>query len=437
MAVNVIGVEKNSIAEKNGINKCILLKINGNDINDVFDYEFYTKETKICVEFIKQDENITININKQQYEPLGCNFDTYLIDKKHSCKNNCIFCFINQLPKGMRPELYFKDDDERLSFLFGNYITLTNLSKKEIERIIAMKISPINISVHTTDAKLREHMMKNKNSGAVLKYIDDFANAGIKMNFQLVLCPDINDGDKLEQSLKKLGKYFPSVQSIACVPLGLTKHREHLPYLNAYTQQSATKQLDIMLKYGDLFLEEYGFRLVYPSDEWFILAKKPIPDYNFYEDYPQLENGVGMWRKVRDEFVSELEYQQALDTCLQYDLVTGEITKPFAQELCDMMKSKFPNINITVHAVKNIFFGGNVNVTGLLTGQDIIEQLSGKLQSKTLLLPENILRDENDLLLDDISANEIGKKLCVDIKILPQNGADALCVLLNKEIETY
>ncbi len=435
MAVNVISADKKSIAEKYGIYNCKLLSINGNNINDVFDYEFYTKEKQLSIEFIVNNKTIKISVNKDEYEPLGCNFSTYLIDKKHSCKNNCIFCFIDQLPKGLRKELYFKDDDERLSFLFGNYITLTNLSSKEIERIINMRISPINISVHTVDECLRISMMKNKNSGNVLRYIDEFAAADIKMNFQLVLCADINDGDKLVQSIEKLGSYFPNVQSIACVPLGLTKHRDNLPVLKAYDENSAKKQLEIMLYYGDLFYKKHGARLVYPSDEWFILAKMPIPDYNFYEDYPQLENGVGMWRKVYSEFEDELNYQQPSSAVHEYDLVTGEIAKPLAKQLCNMVKSKFKNINITVHPVKNNFFGGNVNVTGLLTGQDIIQQLSGKLQTKSLLLPENLLRDENDLLLDDVSINEIEKKLGVSVKILPQNGSDALLMILNKEVQ--
>ncbi len=432
MAVHVAYTKKNTAANKLKLDSCTILSINGNEINDMLDYEFYTKskEMQICV--IRENKQETLIVEKQEYEPFGCEFDTFLIDEKHMCKNKCVFCFVDQIPKGLRSDLYFKDDDERLSFLYGNYITLTNLNKSEIDRIIKMNISPMNISVHTVDCDLRVQMMKNPNAGKVLAYIDDFNEAGIKMNFQLVLCPGINDGEKLAQSLEKLAAYYPNVQSIAAVPVGLTKYRQNLAPLKVYNEKSAKEQLEIMLKYGEKFKKEYGSRIIYPADEWFILAKKPLPDYDFYEDFVQLENGVGMWRNFYSEFINELQYIKPPMFTKKFDVVTGEITKDLAKELCDELCARVPKVKIKLHVVKNEFFGGNVCVTGLLTGEDIIKTLKGKMFSKTLLLPENILRDENDVLLDNTSLKQLSDELGVKVKILPQNGANAAMVMLGK-----
>ncbi len=434
MAVTIKNTEKNTVAHRLNLSGCTLISINGNEINDMFDYEFHTKNKTLDLVFVKDGIQTETSIKKDEYQPFGCEFETYLIDKKHTCKNKCVFCFVDQIPKGLRSDLYFKDDDERLSFLFGNYITLTNLTQKEIKRIINMNISPVNISVHTVDAKLRVEMMKNPHAGEVLSFIDELNSAGIKMNFQLVLCPDINDGEKLIESLEKLGSYYPNVQSIAAVPVGLTKYRQNLAPLTAYSEKSAKKQLEIMLKYGEFFMQKFGTRLIYPSDEWFILSKTPLPNIEFYEDFPQIENGVGMWRMFCDEFIEEMEFQSAPLLPQNFDLVTGEITSELSAELCTILHKKFPNVTVKVHTVKNNFFGGNVNVTGLLTSADIIAQLKTELSSKTLLLPENILRDDSDLLLDNVSVDEIARELNVNIIILPQNGAEALCVMLGNKL---
>ncbi len=433
MAVKIEYTNEGSAAHEHNLSGCTLVSINGNDINDMFDYEFYTKCENLEIAVIRSGENEVLTVQKGEYDPLGCEFETYLMDEHHTCKNKCIFCFVDQIPKGLRSDLYFKDDDERLSFLFGNYITLTNLSQKEVKRIIEMNISPVNISVHTVNPKLRVEMMKNPNSGEVLQYIDEFNKADVSMNFQLVLCPGINDGEFLIESLEKLGAYYPNVQSIAAVPVGLTKYRQNLTPLVPYDEKSAKKQLDIMLEYGEKFLNKYGTRLIYPSDEWFLLAKMQIPDYNFYEDYPQLENGVGMFRRLFDEFCEELKYQKRPLFKKSVDIVTGEITSELAHELCGKLQEKFTNVHIKIHTVKNLFFGGNVNVTGLLTGEDIISAVKGKLISKTLLLPENITRDSFDVLLDNITVSDIEKALGVKVKLLPQDGAQALRVILGKK----
>ena len=289
MAVTIESLEKGSPAARLGLAAGDnLVTVDGHEINDMLDYEFYTSRTAFTLAAVCGGEPREFTVQKEEYQPFGCNFKTYLIDKQHSCCNRCIFCFVDQMPCGMRDTLYFKDDDERLSFLYGNYITLTNLSQKEADRIAAMRISPINISVHTVDPEMRVKMMKNKHSGEVLRYIDQFAAAGIEMNFQIVLCPGWNDGDYLQQSLEKLSSYYPAARSIAVVPIGLTKYREGLPHIDPLTPESAAATIDQIEAVGRANLEKYGERLVYPSDEFFLLAKRPIPDAEYYGDYSQL-----------------------------------------------------------------------------------------------------------------------------------------------------
>ncbi len=432
MPVNVKSTSLNSPASAHNLQNAVLLSIDGKKINDVFDYEFYSQGSRIKVKYEKGGQIFDEIIEKEEFLPLGCEFDTYLIDKKHSCKNKCIFCFIDQLPKGLREHLYFKDDDERLSFLFGNYITLTNLTLKEVDRIIKMRISPINISVHTLNENIRVQMMKNPRSGKVLNYIQKFHEAGIMMNFQIVLCPGVNDGEDLKQSLEKLGGLYPYANSIAVIPPGLTKFRENLPKVKAFDENSAKKALLILEEYGEKFLAQHGKRLVYPSDEFYILAKKRVPNMAFYDDFAQIENGVGMWRKLHTEFMYALHFKKAPLHFKKFDIVTGEITAPLIKRLCAAVSFRFPQIKIKVHAVKNNFFGGNVNVTGLLTGTDIIEQCKGKLISKNLLLAENMLREEQDMFLDNITLDYLKKELSTDVEILPADGGKALDVILRK-----
>ncbi|MFV0352072.1 MAG: DUF512 domain-containing protein [Oscillospiraceae bacterium] len=432
MPVNIQDIEKGSPAENAGLlpGMCIY-KIDGHEIRDGLDYEFYSSPARYIVEVLENGQTHKYTVSKQEYQPLGCVFGTYLIDKQHTCKNKCVFCFVDQMPKGMRKSLYFKDDDERLSFLFGNYVTLTNLSQREVDRIIEMRISPINISVHAANPEVRVKMMKNIHSGEVLKYIPKLAAAGIALNTQLVLCPGINDGKELRNSIEWLAQFRPSLESIAAVPVGVTKYRDNLPQLDTYTKETAAEQLDIMLEYGDRFAAEAGQRTVYPSDEWFLKAERPIPPEEFYDGYLQLENGVGMWRLLYDEFTQELERYSGAPS-VEYDLATGALAAPLLAELAQKLKEKFMQANIKVHCVKNDFFGHGVTVAGLLTGQDIINQLKGKLTSKVLLLPDVMLRAEGDLFLDDISPADVEEALGVKIRFVPRDGASLLAAMLEK-----
>ncbi len=434
MAVKIEGVAHGTPAEKAGLCPGMqLLLIDGHEINDGLDYEFHSSggELELLVQEPFGEETKSIHITKQEYEPLGCEFASYLIDKQHRCKNNCVFCFVDQLPKGMREPLYFKDDDERLSFLFGNYITLTNLKPKEVDRIIDMRISPVNISVHTVNPELRVKMMGNRFAGEVLEYIPKLAEGGIQLNTQLVLCPGLNDGEELRRSIEWLAGFYPQIQSIAAVPVGLTKYRENLAQLRAYTQQEAAQQLAIMLEYGNRFKEEYGIRIVYPSDEWFLLAGQPIPTEEFYDGYMQLENGVGMWRLLEDEFTEALEQEDEEPAPAAADLVVGMLSAPLLQKLAAMLEEKFPQVSLTVHPIVNDFFGHGITVTGLLTGQDIIAQLKGKMHSGRLLLPAVLLRAEGDILLDDMTPEEIGEALDVTVEIVPTGGENLLYAALD------
>lgn len=430
MAVKITGTEKGSPAHKAALAGTVLLSIDGNEINDMLDYEYHSSGAKLELAVMRGGKLHYIALEKEEYEPLGCQFESYLIDKKHSCRNKCIFCFIDQLPKGLRETLYFKDDDERLSFLFGNYITLTNLNAHEVERIKKMHISPINISVHTVEPELRVQMMTNKHAGEVLRYIDEFAEAGIEMNCQLVLCRDINDGEHLRKSIEKLAGLYPAVQSIAAVPSGLTRYREGLYPLVPYDKESACAVLDILEEYGELYKQQHGVRIIYPGDEWFLLAGRPIPPNEYYDEYLQLENGVGMWRRLHDEFMEALPALKRTWLPHMIDVATGTLAYPLIRLLTDTLQSLHPNVHIRVHAIENNFFGGNISVAGLITGADLIAQLKGKLKSRTLGIPIAMLREEKDRFLDDVTIKQLEKTLGVRVRILPQEGAALVAALL-------
>lgn len=413
-----------------------LLAAGGRELFDMLDYEFHTASAEFDLLICRGGEKMSLHIIKGEYEPLGCDFSTYLADEKHSCDNHCMFCFIDQLPPGLRETLYFKDDDERLSFLYGNYITLTNMSRREMDRIKTMHISPINISVHTTNPKLRIRMLANRRAGEIMEQLRELAAAGIEMNCQLVVCRGVNDGDELRRTLEDLITLAEHIGSIAAVPAGLTDYRKGLYRLEAYDGPSASAALDILEEYGERCLQKLGTRLIYPGDEWYLQAGRSMPEYDFYENFAQLENGVGMWRMYRDEFCRELQQAHGLVLPRKLDVVTGELAAPLIRECVNALHKKYPWVRVQVHAVRNEFFGGNVTVAGLVTGTDIVKQCSGKLQGKTLGIPEVMLRDEKDLFLDNMTPAQVGKSLGVKIEILPNGGSDSCLAMLGRKYYT-
>ena len=393
MAVKIFDVTTGSHADKAGIKKGeTLLSINSNEIVDVLDYRFYQVNRKLTLEVADEDKNVrTIEMTKGEYEEIGLEFETYLMDKQHSCRNKCIFCFIDQLPKGMRESLYFKDDDSRLSFLFGNYITLTNITEHEIDRIIKMHISPINVSVHTTNPELRCKMMNNRFAGDTLKYLKRFADAGITLNCQIVSCPGINDGDELVRTLTDLENL--GVNMTAIVPVGLTRYRENLYPLVPYNKETAGQTIDIIEKMGDECVKKHGRRIFFPGDEFYLLAEREIPSPEFYEDFSALEDGIGMIAYLTDDVGWKLEELDADESlCHKVTIACGEGVFPYMKRIMSMINEKFPNITINTRAIKNNFFGGGVNVSGLVTGGDLIDQLRGDDLGDRLIIPSSMLR---------------------------------------------
>ncbi|MBE6777572.1 MAG: DUF512 domain-containing protein [Ruminococcaceae bacterium] len=436
MSVIIDSVEKGSPAYKVGLKSGFtLLKLNGNEIMDVLDYRFYQNGEKILVEFINEKGKIKHKkVKKREEDELGLGFQTYLMDKQHSCLNKCVFCFIDQLPKGMRDSLYFKDDDSRLSFLFGNYITLTNITEHEVERIIKMHISPINISVHTTNPELRVKMMRNKNAGKVLELIKRFNDAGIKINCQLVLVPDMNDGKELERSLSDLTA-LENVECIAAVPVGLTKHREDLPKIQSFDEERAQKTIDIIDGFGNETLEKYGNRRCYASDEFYLLAKRQMPSAEYYGEFLQLENGVGLWSLLKseaDEAFSLCDYE--IENKRKVSLVTGVSAYPLIREIVDKALKKWDNLECRVYAIENDYFGSSITVAGLVTATDIIKQLSGKELGDELLIPTVMLRSERDMFLDSITVEELAKELGVPVTIVEVDGYDLVSKISGEEI---
>lgn len=425
MAVKIFDVTTGSHADKAGIKKGeTLLSINSNEIVDVLDYRFYQVNRKLTLEVADEDKNVrTIEMTKGEYEEIGLEFETYLMDKQHSCRNKCIFCFIDQLPKGMRESLYFKDDDSRLSFLFGNYITLTNITEHEIDRIIKMHISPINVSVHTTNPELRCKMMNNRFAGDTLKYLKRFADAGITLNCQIVSCPGINDGDELVRTLTDLENL--GVNMTAIVPVGLTRYRENLYPLVPYNKETAGQTIDIIEKMGDECVKKHGRRIFFPGDEFYLLAEREIPSPEFYEDFSALEDGIGMIAYLTDDVSWKLEELDADESlCHKVTIACGEGVFPYMKRIMSMINEKFPNITINTRAIKNNFFGGGVNVSGLVTGGDLIDQLRGDDLGDRLIITSSMLRFENDLFLDDVSTDDVERELCVTLVPVNNNGND-------------
>lgn len=425
MAVKIFDVTTGSHADKAGIKKGeTLISINSNEIVDVLDYRFYQVNRKLTLEVEDENKNVrTIEMTKGEYEEIGLEFETYLMDKQHSCRNKCIFCFIDQLPKGMRESLYFKDDDSRLSFLFGNYITLTNITEHEIDRIIKMHISPINVSVHTTNPELRCKMMNNRFAGDTLKYLKRFADAGITLNCQIVSCPGINDGDELVRTLTDLENL--GVNMTAIVPVGLTRYRENLYPLVPYNKETAGQTIDIIEKMGDECVKKHGRRIFFPGDEFYLLAEREIPSPEFYEDFSALEDGIGMIAYLTDDVGWKLEELDADESlCHKVTIACGEGVFPYMKRIMSMINEKFPNITINTRAIKNNFFGGGVNVSGLVTGGDLIDQLRGDDLGDRLIITSSMLRFENDLFLDDVSTDDVERELGVTLVPVNNNGND-------------
>ena len=425
MAVKIFDVTTGSHADKAGIKKGeTLLSINSNEIVDVLDYRFYQVNRKLTLEVADEDKNVrTIEMTKGEYEEIGLEFETYLMDKQHSCRNKCIFCFIDQLPKGMRESLYFKDDDSRLSFLFGNYITLTNITEHEIDRNIKMHISTNNVSVHTTNPELRCKMMNNRFAGDTLKYLKRFADAGITLNCQIVSCPGINDGDELVRTLTDLENL--GVNMTAIVPVGLTRYRENLYPLVPYNKETAGQPIDIIEKMGDECVKKHGRRIFFPGDEFYLLAEREIPSPEFYEDFSALEDGIGMIAYLTDDVGWKLEELDADESlCHKVTIACGEGVFPYMKRIMSMINEKIPNITINTRAIKNNFFGGGVNVSGLVTGGDLIDQLRDDDLGDRLIITSSMLRFENDLFLDDVSTDDVERELGVTLVPVNNNGND-------------
>ncbi len=424
--VKISSVVPHSPAHKAGIRGGeMLVAINGHDINDVLDYQFYCTDRELEISL----DTRTVRLKKQEYADLGLEFDSYLMDCKQHCKNNCIFCFINQLPKGMRDTLYFKDDDSRLSFLQGNYITMTNLSEQDVERIIKMKL-PMNISVHTTNSELRVKMTKNPNAGTCLDYMYRMAAAGITLNTQIVLVPEINDGKELEKTLTDLCNLYPAVKSIAVVPVGLTRFRENLPRLKLFDEESAGRAIDTIQLFGDMMFEKYHTRVVYPSDEFFLTAKRSMPDFDYYEDFDQFENGVGMCANLLKQFTDALcdkrEYEETDDEERHLSIATGVLAAPLIASLVKMMSADFKNTHVNVYTIKNDFFGETITVAGLLTAGDIINQLlphKNELGSR-LLITKDMLKTNSDIFLDDKTITDVEQTLGVTVVPVCTDGSD-------------
>ena len=436
MAVQIKGVEKASLAQRSGIAAGdTLVKINGEEINDMLDLQFYQASKNLDIELVTESgehKNVQIK-DKDEYDTLGLEFETYLIDKHHHCKNKCMFCFIDQLPKGLREPLYFKDDDERLSFLFGNYVTLTNLTQKEFDRIKKVRISPINVSVHTTNPELRVQMMKNPRACEIMDRMQEFAAADIKMNCQIVLCKGVNDGEELKRTIRDLQSLYPQVQSVSIVPIGLTRYRDGLAKAETFDSEDAKQVISLVDEATKEFYNTHGTRLIYASDEFYLNAGYDIPDADYYEGFPQIENGVGMVRTFMDNFADDMEYNETARESVAVDIATGESFYPVLKAVTDKAMEKYGDkVKIYVHKVKNEFFGGNVSVTGLLTGTDLVKQLKGNLKTDRLCLCKDVLSDNADIFLDDMTVPQLESQLGTNVEFYSCDGYDLLSGILKE-----
>ena len=444
-------VQSGSIAEELGIEPGDqLLEIDGNVIEDIFDYQFYVEAEELVVLVEKPDgEQWEMEIEKEADEGLGIEFEEGLMDEYHSCHNKCIFCFIDQMPPGMRETLYFKDDDSRLSFLQGNYITLTNMSDKDVERIVRYRLEPINISFQTTNPELRCKMLHNRFAGEALKKVDILYQGGIEMNGQIVLCKGVNDKDELKRSIEDLMKYLPFMRSVSVVPAGLSKYREGLYPLELFDKEEAEEVIDLIESYQKKAYDEFGLHFIHASDEWYILAERDFPEEGRYDGYIQLENGVGMMRLLRDEFYHAFEELQESEEypklkegiARTFTIATAKLAYPTIQEFADRITEAFPKVKITVACIRNDFFGETITVSGLITGQDLVAQLkerkeAGEDLGDTLQIPINMLRSGEAVFLDDLTVQDVEAALGMTVKAVESGGKDFLDAALNLDYHT-
>jgi len=452
--IPVKNVLSGSIAQEAGIEAGdAIISVNGEKISDIFDYRFLITNENLMIEIVKQDGEVwEIEIEKEEYEDLGIEFESLMIDDTKSCKNKCIFCFIDQLPKGMRDTLYFKDDDSRLSFFMGNYVTLTNMSYEELDRIIKYRMSPINVSVHTTNPDLRVFMLKNKNAGDVVRKIQKLIDGGIEVNCQIVLCRGINDEKELDRSLDELGNLYPGINSISIVPVGITKHRDGLSYLDPYDMESSSKVIKQIENWQEEFLKKNRSRIVYAADEFYIMSGNNIPDYEEYEGFPQIENGVGLIAQMKREFeecIKKLNFDtlsegQNSKTKGKKDVLkkqprnvsiaTGVSSYLHIKEMAQILQDKYKNLNIKIYKIENDFFGKNVTVTGLLTGQDICKQLKDKELNDELLVSRSMLRSGEEVFLDDYTVGDVEKELNIKVSVVENSGEDFIVKVLGKAL---
>lgn len=408
-----------------------LLAINDQEIEDVFDYHFLANEEYLTVLIEKPDgEQWELEIEKEYEEDLGIEFEQGLMDEYRSCRNKCIFCFIDQMPKDMRETLYFKDDDSRLSFLQGNYVTLTNMSDHDIDRIVRYHLEPINVSFQTTNPELRCKMLHNRFAGEALKKVDRLYEGGITMNGQIVLCKGINDGEELERSIRDLMKYAPQLQSVSVVPVGLSKYRDGLYPLQPFTKEDAKEVLHIIHKWQKKAYEEFGIHFIHGGDEWYILAEEELPEEERYDGYLQLENGVGMLRLLMNEFEDGYESLNGDEIDREVSVATGFLAYPYIKRMADRIMEKYPKSKIHVYGIRNDFFGELITVSGLITGQDLIGQLKGKALGEKLLLPCNMLRIEEQDFLDDVTLQDVKDALQVPVDIVKSSGQDFIDAVL-------
>ena len=404
-----------------------LLAINGNEIQDVFDYYYYEESEQLLLLIEKPDgEEWELEIEKDEEESLGIEFDQSLMDEYRSCRNKCMFCFIDQMPKGMRETLYFKDDDSRLSFLQGNYITLTNMSDHDVERIVKYRLEPINISFQTTNPELRCKMLHNRFAGEALKKVDILYRGQIEMNGQIVLCKGVNDGEELERTIRDLTGYLPYLKSVSIVPVGLTKYRDGLYPLEPFTKEDAREVLSVIHRWQEKIYQEHGIHMIHAGDEWYVLAEEEVPEEERYDGYLQLENGVGMMRLLFNEVQEALSAVTGDERQREISLATGRLMYPYIGKILEEIRKKFPNITTHLYAIRNDFFGERITVSGLITGQDLTGQLKGQPLGERLLLPCNMLKIGEPVFLDDFTLEEVENSLQVKTDIVKSSGQDLL-----------